>query len=119
MNLRKVILCDEMIKLRNRLTRMGIPWIDRSHIVTDDELEKLHSLGFPPEFIDTTIYRTNFEYAGIRFSVINGFSTWGGYSPSRDLNEGTLEVLRCDTEEIDGGFTADEVIKLLNSITKR
>lgn len=53
-------ICKEMIKLRKYLDDKGIKWVDAS---TDDNL---------------WICRTHFELNGFRWSVINGYGTYGG-----------------------------------------
>ena len=76
-------------------------------------MEKWVSFGIEEAFADTSIYRTKFEYKGTTYTVINGYSTYGGYCPSTATNDGLLEVSNWDTQDVTGGYTASEVIALI------
>lgn len=110
---RQINLCEEMKKLRAYLDDHNVSWEDTSSIKSDEEIERLLSLSIPKAYSDTSIYRTQFEYEGITYSVINGYGTSGGYRPSTQKNEGLLEMLDWSTEKVSGGYTADEVIQIL------
>lgn len=113
---RQITLCEEMKKLRTYLDKHNIPWEDASTVKSDEEIERLLSLSIPKAYADTSIYRTQFDYNGITYSVINGYGTYGGYRPSAQKNEGMLEVHALSSEDVSGGYTADEVIqKLFNN----
>ena len=117
MSLHKVVLCDEMIKLRNMLDAREITWNDQSTIVSEERLNQLVQDGFPLEYCDTSVYRTHFVMLGIQFSVINGYSTYGGYSPSRDKNDGLLELAVLNGEDkVYGYMTAQDVFDKINEI---
>lgn len=110
---RNIFLCEEMVKFRNYLDEHKISWEDTSDIKSDEEIEKWISFGIEEAFADTSIYRTKFEYKGTTYTVINGYSTYGGYRQSTRFNEGLLEVRNWDADEVDGGYTASEVIELI------
>ena len=110
---RRITLCEEMKKLRAYLDDHDVSWEDTSSIKSDEEIERLLSLSIPEAYSDTSIYRTQFEYEGTTYSVINGYGTYGGYRPSTQKNDGMLEVLDWSTEKVSGGYTADEVIQQL------
>lgn len=117
MSLHKVVLCNEMIKLRNMLDERDIAWNDQSTIVPEERLNQLMQDGFPLEYCDTSVYRTHFVTLGIQFSVINGYSTYGGYSPSHDKNDGLLELAVLDGEDrVYGYMTAQDVFDKINEI---
>ena len=115
--MRKVFMCEEMKKLRNKLDRMGIAWEDRSDIRSDERIKYQSEHGIPEEFADLSIFRTHFLYKGVHFSVINGWGTYGGYDAYTDTNAGLLEVMYSDKEIVVGCLTADAVISLMKSIT--
>ncbi len=86
-----VFLCAEMQKLRDALTEKDIEWADRS-----DE--------FP------AICRTHFRIGRKRYSVINGYGTYGGYWERSPMNKGLLEVRR-GKQEPKGYMTAEQVLE--------
>ena len=91
-----IIIVEEMKKYRELLDKNGIEWIDDS------------------EAMDTELYicRThpkNHE----RWSVINGFTTYGGYSMWKK-NEGLLEVMIDD--EVIGHLNAEKAYMLVEAI---
>lgn len=94
-------MVDEMIKLRKLLTLYGIEWHDASE-------------NFPLQ-----IDRTHFDYKGYKWSVINGYGTYGGFGIFSDKNMGLLELISAavnDGEPI-GYLTASQVITfVLHSI---
>lgn len=56
---------------------------------------------------------------GLEFSAINGYSTYGGYSPTRDANDGLLELAGLNTDNYDysyGFLTAQDVFDKLKEI---
>ena len=91
-----IIICEEMKKFRELLDQNGIEWIDHS------------------EALDTERYicRTrpkNHE----RWSVINGFGTYGGYIFD-EKNEGLLEVMVDD--KVIGQLNAEKAYMLVETI---
>lgn len=111
--MRHIFMCDEMIKLRNKLTNMGIDWVDRSTVLTDEHLEHLSKIGIDSQYADTSMYRTAFTYNGINFSVINGYGSYGGYDPETGVNEGMLEMLNSKDNDVTGWLTAEDIIKFM------
>lgn len=108
-------MCDEMIKLRKKLDEIGIAWQDNSYSTPENVVEELVRLGHERQYCDVTIYRTHFIINDVRYSVINGYGTYGGYDPFLDKNDGLLEVM---TETLNGGdpigyMTADDLIKTI------
>lgn len=120
--MRKIFMCKEMEKLRIKLSKMGISWEDKSEICSDEKIEQNIKIGKEPNFADTSTFRTHFHYNGIFFSVINGWSTYGGYDPFDDINRGLLEVMYVkdnNDEEIIGPITTEEVISLMKEVSRR
>lgn len=68
-------ICKEMIKLRKYLDEEGIEWLDAS------DCDRLW------------ICRTHFEINGFRWSVVNGYGTYGGSGPLSKNNQGLLELM--------------------------
>ena len=68
-------ICKEMIKLRKYLDEEGIEWLDAS---SHDRL---------------WICRTHFEINGFRWSVVNGYGTYGGSEVLNENNQGLLELM--------------------------
>lgn len=91
-----------MKKFRKLLTEKDIAWIDSIHIGV----------------VACPIYRTNFTFKNIEFSVINGYGTYGGYDPFTDSNEGLLEIFDSETSEAKGNFTAAEAMKYTSLIAE-
>ena len=63
------------------------------------------------------ICRTHFEYKGIKFSVINGFGTYGGWyganpGMTEDKNMGLLELMIEDNEPV-GWLKAENIMEIL------
>lgn len=85
---------EEMIKLRNALDERKIAWVDKS-----DDMGR----SFP--FLDMMIYRTAYDYGGIKWSVISGFSTFGG-------DKGLLEVWISNSDPI-GSLTAKDILTMM------
>ena len=104
-----------MQKLRDKLDEMGIAWTDASYIMPEDEIEKMMALGFKKQFCDITMYRTYFIINDIEYSVINGYNSYGGYSPFLDRNLGLLEIMAepINNGEPCGHMTADDIINLI------
>lgn len=71
-------ICKEMIKLRKYLDEEGIKWKDAS---------SRNRLWW--------ICRTHFEMNGYRWSVVNGYGTYGGSGILDENNQGLLELM-CD-----------------------
>jgi len=93
-------MVDEMLKLRELLTKNGIEWHDDST---------------PPDY-PLQIDMTHFDYKGYAWSVINGFGSYGGIGIFRDKkNMGLLELMSAavnDGEPI-GYLTAEQAMKLV------
>ena len=102
-----LIICDEMKKFRKLLNDKNIPWIDKSvEYPTSDR---------PDSEIVIYICRTHFTYLNKKWSVINGFGTWGGYfGINNDCLDGTdnlglLEIMEYDcADKVKGYLTAKE-----------
>lgn len=83
-------MVTEMRKIRAELTKRKIAWWDES---TDD------------------VDRTVFEHQGKRWSVINGYATYGGWR--RDFgNQGLLEIWNGEEDEV-GFLTADDALQII------
>ena len=91
-------VCDEMKKLRDYLDSNGIEW--------DDVSSKYN--GF-------YLCRTHFTYGENKYSVVNGYGTYGGYNPFNKVNDGLLEM-RVSKEEPIGYLTGDDVIRIINGV---
>lgn len=101
-----MIVCEEMKKLRQMLDEKNIPWHDASDVMSE-------SKEWP-----MWICRTHFEYKGIKFSVINGFGTYGGWfgaNPgiSEEENMGLLELMMDDDNEVFGWLEAEGIMKAI------
>lgn len=108
-------ICEEMVKLRDALTKRGISWIDKSDIKSEDEIQKVIKFGIAHEYADTSIFRTHFEINGNLWSVINGYGTYGGYDPFIGKNYGMLECMAScvNNGEPVGYLTAVEVMQMV------
>lgn len=100
-----MIVCDEMKKLRQMLDEKNIPWHDASDVMSG-------SKEWP-----MWICRTHFEYNGLKFSVVNGFGTYGGWyganpGMTEDKNMGLLEIVIEDNEPV-GWLKAEDIMKIL------
>lgn len=100
-------VCEQMQQLRNLLDEKNIPWEDHSEDETRDK-------DWPMWFC-----RTWFEYKGIKWSVINGFGTYGGWfganpGASEEENLGLLELWNHESDP-KGYLTADDVMKEIES----
>lgn len=98
-------VCDEMKKLRQMLDEKNISWHDASDIMSK-------SKEWP-----VWICRTHFEYNGLKFSVVNGFGTYGGWAGANpgmeeDKNMGLLEIMIEDNEPV-GWLKAEDIMKIL------
>ena len=89
-----------MIKLRELLDNHKIEWVDIS--------DEFNLVGGGKLGID----RIHFKVKGKKFSVINGFGTYGGYTLGEE-NEGLLELYDFCSEPI-GYLTAEQVLKEIN-----
>lgn len=99
-------MVEEMIKLRKILDDRNIEWQDESWKSTSGVVG---------------IDRTHFVIKGHKFSAINGFGTYGGYTFEKENNLGKIELM-----EIDGGLYnngepvghlfAEDIIKQLEEI---
>lgn len=95
-------MCNEMYRLRTKLSERGISWDDKSSVYTASP-------------IDVTIYRTHFTVEGYFFSVIYGYGTYGGV----DVFGNDKGLLECMTEKVNGGeplgsLTADDVMRIID-----
>lgn len=102
-------MVDEMIKLRKILDDRNIEWKDES---------SHYKLSMGGEII---IDRTHFTVKGHRFSAINGFGTYGGYTARKEDNLGKIELMELDGALFNDGepvghLFADDVIKQLEEI---
>jgi hypothetical protein len=93
-------VCKEMQKLRDWLDKNNIDWEDASEDFSKDSID------------DFWICRTWFEIKGKKFSVINGYGTWGGIRLLDGKNVGLLEIMGLD--DVIGYMTADEVIAAIS-----
>lgn len=99
-------MTEEMAKFRKLLNDNMVPWHDAS---------KINQFEAPYAPCNTDIYRTHFEWRGYKWSVINGFGSYGGWNSIDQKNKGLLELM---SEAVNGGepvgyLTADEAIKLV------
>ena len=113
-------ICDEMIKLRDKLDKRGIKWKDVSEITPESVIKKMVEKGLDRKFADTTIFRTHFEHDNYKYSVIYGFGTYGGVDVLSGHDFGMLE---CMTEKINGGeplgnLTAKDVLDIIDGTYK-
>ena len=109
-------ICDEMIKLRDKLDKRGIKWKDVSEITPESIIEKMIAKGVDRKYADTTIFRTHFEHGDYKYSVIYGFGTYGGVDVLSGHDFGLLE---CMTEKVNNGeplgcLTAGDVINIID-----
>lgn len=98
-------VCEEMKKLRKMLDEKEIEWKDNSEVMSE-------SKEWP-----MWICRMHFEYKDIKFSVINGFGTYGGWygaNPgiSEEENMGLLELMIEDNEPV-GWLKAENIMEIL------
>ena len=98
-------VCEEMQKLRKMLEKKEIEWHDNSEVMSE-------SKEWP-----MWICRTFFEYKGLKFSVINGFGTYGGWDganpgTTEDENMGLLEIMIGDNEPV-GWLKAEDIMEIL------
>ena len=88
----------EMQKLRDELDIKGIQWEDVS--------------------VDTKVFwmvRTHFNYKGHKWSVINGFGSYGGVDFIKGKNQGLLECMTDARGDTPIGFlTAKEVLEMMD-----
>jgi len=87
---------EEMTKLRKTLDERKIAWVDKS-----DDMGR----SFP--FLDMMIYRTWFYYGGLQWSVISGFSTYGG-------DKGLLELWTSNSKTV-GSLTAKDILTMMGT----
>lgn len=92
----KFFVCKEMQALRDWLDKEGIAWEDKS-----------------ADYGETWICRTHFWVGGNKWSVINGYGSYGGYDPLLDRDERLLECMRSEMDEPEGWLTAADVIKMM------
>lgn len=94
-------MVTEMVKLRDKLTELGIDWNDKS---TKSELYKID--------------RTHFYYNGYHWSAINGFGTYGGLDVITNVNKGFIELMSnaINNGEPVGYLRADDVINYLHEV---
>ena len=110
-------MCEEMVRLREALTKMSVKWTDHSDIVTDEMLEEKKKIypNISSVFLDTTMYRTWFEYRGYEISVIYGYGSWGGPN-GFGTDPRLLEARFGMNEEPIGWLTADKVLAKLEEL---
>ena len=96
-------ICEEMSKLRQYLDDKGIEWVDAS---SNDSL---------------WICRTHFELNGLRWSVVNGYGTYGGIRIFDENNQGLLELMTnsVNNGEPIGWLTADNVIGYIEELKEQ
>lgn len=99
-----MIICEEMNKLRTALDKIGVEWVDAS------EEWKLFDLDTCIK--DYYICRTHFNYNNKKYSVINGYGSFGGYDMFANDNKGFLEI-RFPNGEVEGYLTAADIIKII------
>ncbi len=100
-----MVVCNEMQQLRKFLDEKNIPWEDASDDMTRTK--------------DFTVWicRTHFEYKGRKYSVANGFGTYGGwfgFNPGNTEKEnmGLLELYDWQHDP-HGWLMAEDVMKLI------
>lgn len=96
-------ICEEMKKLRQMLDEKNIPWHDASEVMSEDK-------DWP-----MWVCRTHFEYDGLKFSVINGFGTYGGWyganpGMTEKENMGLLELVIEGSDPV-GWLKAENIMK--------
>lgn len=100
-------MSSEMQKLRDWLDKNEIIWGDNSYVMSEEETLVSAVTGYK---FDLTIYRTQFNYKGKRFSVVQGQCTYGG-------SDGFLKLWnKSDWGEPAGWYTASDVIAELKKI---
>lgn len=100
-----MIVCEEMQELRKMLDEKGIEWHDNSEVMSESKEQPIWICG------------THFEFKGLKFSVINGFGTYGGWygaNPrmTEDKNMGLLEIMIEDNEPV-GWLKAEDIYEIL------
>lgn len=108
-------ICKEMLKLRSWLNEKDIRWFDRSSITSQEYIDLMAMFEIEPQYADTTIHRTHFEFREHHISVINGYGTYGGFEPLENKNYGALEMMIDDREPI-GWLSAENVIQKLEEL---
>ena len=103
-------MCEEMKKLRDKLDKLGIVWHDETTSTPENVIEEMVRKGCKRQYCEVTIYRTHFIINDVKYSVINGFGTYGGYEPFSDQNNGLLEMMAENDGDPVGWLTADDVI---------
>lgn len=99
-----MIVCDEMLQLRAELDKMGVEWVDASDEWKIGEYDTCINFFY--------ICRTHFNYNGKRYSVINGYGSFGGYDMFSYDNKNLLEIM-FPNNEIEGYLTAEDVLNLI------
>lgn len=100
-------MSGEMQKLRDWLDKNEIIWRDNSYVMPEEETLVSAVTGYK---VDLTIYRTQFDYKGKWFLVVQGQYTYGG-------SDGFLELWNeSDWDESAGWYTASDVIAELKKI---
>lgn len=107
-------MCKEMYKLRELLTEKRIEWHDESTIYPEEYIDNLcKGSGLERSFLDTSMYRTHFTINNTNWSAINGYGSYGGFDPIKNINHGLLELFNRDgSVEPIGWLTAEDVIKV-------
>ena len=108
-------ICEEMKKLRDALTERGIAWEDKSSLVSETYISEVMEMGIPRKYADVSIFRTHFEINGNKWSVINGYGTYGGYDAFTGKNYGMLECMAScvNNGEPVGNLTAAAVMQMV------
>lgn len=108
-------ICEEMIKLRDWLDEKGILWVDKSSITSQGYIDLMAKFEIEPQYADTTIYRTHFQFREHNISVIYGYGTYGGFDQLANKNYGALEMMIDDRDPI-GWLSAENVIQKLEEL---
>lgn len=101
-----MMICDEMIKLRQALDEKGVKWEDKSTICLEEHiLEVIRKRNVSRKYADTSMWRTHFTYNGYFYSVIYGYGSYGYY-------DGKLECMVGGKEPV-GSMTANDILDLM------
>ena len=106
----------EMVKFRKGLDERNIPWTDDSFVMPLTRLARMMEVmpDMPRHLLDTTMYRTHFTRNGDDYSVIFGFGSYGGISPSGPgFDNDLLELMRNEEDPI-GYLTAEQALEYID-----
>ncbi len=101
-------ICEEMQKLRDWLDENGINWEDNS-----EDFSRYMPSDLVSEYKMWTV-RTQFKIKNDFISVINGYSTYGGYGIISEENQGLLEVMGL-WNGIRGWMTCEEITEKITA----